>query len=321
MRSATFILVPVMVGAALAGACGSKDSAVADDQTGDGGLEAAAATPPVPVPSGVGLGVAGTGAATGLPCDVQAIIENRCIVCHDGATIPPLRNYADLLSPAVKDPTKTRAAVAVELLQAGAMPPKPAAPPAADEIASFADWVKAGAPKSDAACTDPPQAADPTGDAGVVLGDGGTATCTSGKHWTQANEGSPLMHPGAACNACHSVSGGPNLRVAGTVFPSLHDENDCNGVAPPPQLTVVVTDSKGRTFNALVNAAGNFSIEGGGDSEDQGNGGPPPRPPYKARVTDGTKIRVMKGTVSSGDCNSCHTPQGLNGAPGRILAP
>ena len=31
---------------------------------------------------------AGTGAATGLPCDVQQLFENRCIGCHLGASPP-----------------------------------------------------------------------------------------------------------------------------------------------------------------------------------------------------------------------------------------
>jgi predicted CXXCH cytochrome family protein len=29
----------------------------------------------------------------------------------------------------------------------------------------------------------------------------------------------------------------------------------------------------------------------------------------------------MVGKVTSGDCNSCHTTAGANGAPGRILVP
>ena len=40
-----------------------------------------------------------------------------------------------------------------------------------------------------------------------------------------------------------------------------------------------------------------------------------------AVVTDGVKTRQMQGTVTSGDCNSCHTVNGTNGAPGRIMAP
>jgi hypothetical protein len=269
-------------------------------------------------------GAAGTGLATGLPCDVQAVIENRCIACHDGTGAPPkLLDYATLVAPSTKDPSKSRAAVAVELMRGAAMPPRPAVPPADDEIASFEDWVNNGTYRETTACTTPPPrtpspAAVP--DAGTATGGGGDAgtptapgVCTSGQRWTQANQGSPLMHPGNACNACHQVSGGPNLRVAGTVYATSHEANDCNGVAPPPQLSVIVTDSRGSTFTLAVNAAGNFLL--------QQQGGQPPRAPFKARITDGTKERAMQGTVTSGDCNSCHTTTGANGAPGRIMAP
>src|SRR5512143_2439287 len=46
--------------------------------------------------TGVG---AGTGANTGLPCDVQQLLENRCIGCHLGPSPKPLLTYSDLLAP------------------------------------------------------------------------------------------------------------------------------------------------------------------------------------------------------------------------------
>jgi hypothetical protein len=194
------------------------------------------------------------------------------------------------------------------------MSPKPAAPPEADEIKAFEDWIAAGTPREPKACTDAPPDGG-AGDAGPYFdasdgGDGGPP-CTSGAFWTGGNTGSPLMRPGAACNACHQVSGGPNLRIGGTVYPTLNDVNDCNGKGPPPQLTVQITGNDGRVFRLPVNSVGNFSVENG----------PRPRPPFRAQVSDGTKTRVMNGTVTSGDCNSCHTAAGRNGAPGRILAP
>jgi hypothetical protein len=288
----TRLLLLVIAAASAPMACSSKDAA------------------PSPVPDAGGLsGAAGTGQGTGLPCDVQAVIENRCIVCHDGSGIQPrLLNYDDLLATATKDPTKSRAVVAVELMKGLAMPPRPAARPEADEIAAFEDWIKAGTPRNPIACTDPPP---PASDGAVA--DGGGGICTSGKTWTLGDQASPLMHPGAACNACHQVSGGPNLRFAGTVYPTFRENNDCNGVAPPPTLTVTVTDSRNREFPMTVNEAGNFFLQSGG--------GNPPRPPFRARVSDGTKTRAMSGSVTSGDCNSCHTTLGANGAPGRILAP
>jgi hypothetical protein len=93
------------------------------------------------------------------------------------------------------------------------------------------------------------------------------------------------------------------------VFRGPHEPDDCNGAAPPPQLNVVVQDSLGRVVQLPVNGAGNFLAL---DHI---------RPPLRAGVTDGVNTRMMNGTVNSGDCNGCHTVNGANGAPGRILAP
>jgi mono/diheme cytochrome c family protein len=261
-------------------------------------------------------GPAGSGLATGLPCDVQAVIENRCIACHDGkmAGVPKMLDYADLLAPAKADPTKSIAQLSLERMKSATspMPPPPAVPPDADEIAVFEEWVKGGTLKGPV-CTEPPPADGGKADAGPLPDAGPDAMpgCASGIKWADGNNGSPLMHPGAACNACHQQLGGPNLKVAGTAYKQLNDVNDCYGAAPPPTVTVTITDDKGRKVNAVVNAAGNFSIQGG----------PPLRAPLSASLSDGTKTRAMVGKVTSGDCNSCHTPDGLNGAPGRILVP
>ena len=59
-------------------------------------------------------GPAGTGTNTGLPCDVQAVLENRCIGCHDGTQQLSLLSYANLTAPSKTDPTKSLALVAVE---------------------------------------------------------------------------------------------------------------------------------------------------------------------------------------------------------------
>jgi cytochrome c5 len=280
-------------------------------------------------------GPAGTGLVTGLPCDVQAVVENRCKSCHDGATAgtPRLLDYADFEQPSKGDPTKTMAELSLLRMQKGEMPPAPAEPPNDQEIQIFQDWVTGGTQKG-GLCTDPPPAG----------GDGGKAvdasldaapTCASGVLWTMGNTGSPAMHPGDACNACHSASKGPNLTFAGTVYGGgLHDIDDCNGTGAPAPLTVVITDRNGQTATLVVNDAGNFSLEapmrdggardGGGRGNGGGNGGGGPqgfRAPFHAKVVAGATQRAMKGSVTSGDCNACHTSAGINGAPGRILTP
>jgi cytochrome c5 len=307
------------IAAAVACSSGAKEQLSEDGTDGgadDGGNSVILGPDNKPVPSGP----AGSGLATGLPCDVQAVIENRCIACHDGKTAgaPKMLDYADLLQPSKADPKKSLAQVSVERMKSttSPMPPAPAVPPDADEIQVFADWVAAGTPKNPKSCTEAP----PTGDAGADAGplpdagvDAGSG-CTSGVMWKNGNQKSPLMHPGVACNACHSVMGGPNLSIAGTVYKALHDVNDCNGAAPPPTVIVTITDSKGKVVNATVNAAGNFDIP-------RQNGPQRLTAPYSAKVSDGVKTRVMVGKVTSGDCNSCHSMAGANGAPGRVLVP
>lgn len=43
--------------------------------------------------------------------------------------------------------------------------------------------------------------------------------------------------------------------------------------------------------------------------------------PYRARVRAGGKVNAMAGAQSDGDCNSCHTAAGAEGAPGRVMFP
>lgn len=258
------------------------------------------------VDPGSAPGAAGTGANTGLPCDVQAILEDRCITCHSGTYPPPLLTYENLTAPAPSDPKKSLAAAALERMKSvtAPMPPPPAVGPDATEITTFEAWVNAGTPRA-AACTSLPDGGAP---AAPTANPYATPTvCTSGKTST-ADEGTS-MKPGMACNACHQREGGPNLRVAGTVYKTAHEPDNCVGAAPPPQLTVIITDARGRKISLPVNSAGNFSTRSKLSA------------PYRAEITDGTKTRAMAGSVTTGDCNSCHTEQGANGAPGRVMAP
>jgi hypothetical protein len=41
-----------------------------------------------------------------------------------------------------------------------------------------------------------------------------------------------------------------------------------------------------------------------------------------AKVVNGSGVeRVMSATLTTGDCNSCHTQSGADSAPGRITIP
>ena len=47
--------------------------------------------------------------------------------------------------------------------------------------------------------------------------------------WTGGNRGSADMNPGRACITCHSTMNGPSLTIAGTVYPTAHEPDLCNG--------------------------------------------------------------------------------------------
>lgn len=147
---------------------------------------------------------------------------------------------------------------------------------------------------------------------------GGEVVCSRDEFWTKGNLESPNMHPGKACVTCHSSlepEVAAEFPIAGTVYPTGHEPDDCLGLddaAEPAYVEITMADA--RVVKLAVNSSGNFvynAIEGGG----------PVMFPITARVIQGDKERKMFSPQSSGDCNSCHTEAGVNGAPGRIAAP
>ncbi len=257
-------------------------------------------------------GGAGTGTTTGLPCDVQKVLEDGCIGCHGGSTSPRLLTYADLTAPSTQYAGQTVAQRSLARMQAGTMPPKPAVPPNPAEVTTFSNWVQAGAPKG-GTCTSQP-------DGG---GGGNTNTppvCTSGKNGSTSSDVGVLMDPGRACLVCHQQRGGPRFSMAGTVYPTAHEPDMCIGIAG---LQVVATDTAGATLTMTVNSAGNFCADPGDPKKCQTTGTLNLVPPFSVKVVNPTTgaTRPMGGTITSGDCNVCHSQNGANGAPGRIFQP
>ena len=247
-----------------------------------------------------------TASIGGLPCDVNAVLADHCQACHGttlaGGAPMHLTSYEDLVADRNGVATARRCLDRMRNTTAQ-MPPPPASSVTAAEIATFQAWVTAGMPRGD--CTAP--------------GNGpfdGPPVCTSGKTWTGGNSESPLMHPGVACIACHARSGdgvspsdhggAPIFRVAGTVYPTGHEPNDCNGATG---VAVEVTDATGAMTTLPVNAAGNFFSSAALPA------------PIHVAVVAGGKRRAMSGSPPTGDCNSCHTQAGANLAPGRIVQP
>jgi hypothetical protein len=97
---------------------------------------------------------------------------------------------------------------------------------------------------------------------------------------------------------------------AGTLYATGHEPNDCNGVdGLANDVVVIITDALGREIALYPNTAGNFytSIT--------------IATPFHARVVATGKVRSMAAAQTDGSCNSCHTQNGANGAPGRITLP
>ena len=70
-----------------------------------------------------------------------------------------------------------------------------------------------------------------------------------------------------------------------------------------------ITDANGMTTTLPVNNVGNFYMRG------------QIARPFKAKVVVNGKERAMVLPQMVGQCNSCHTTDGTNLAPGRIMLP
>ena len=221
----------------------------------------------------------------------------------------PLITYADLTGPALTDPTQTVAQMCVSRMQNTSRPMPPTGLTAASmtAAASLQSWIAAGYPVgtcgtaggSDAGVSAPNPYSTPV-------------TCTSGTTYS-GGEGSSAMDPGQACISCHSANGGPSFVIGGTVYPTAHEPNNCNGAnGSSDGATVVITDSTGKVFTLNVNSSGNFY---------ESTRSATIAMPFQAKVVQGGNERVMATPQSTGDCNSCHTETGASNAPGRIMLP
>jgi hypothetical protein len=201
---------------------------------------------------------------------------------------------------------------------AAPMPLAPRMRVSAADIAVLQAWVDAGA--SSATCADAAPLNPPTAGAAAIDDPAfaPTEVCTSNEHWEDGDDGSRRMHPGLACVTCHNSNDNedaPSFAIGGTVFPTAHEPDDCFGVdgERDTETFVVITDANGQELRLEVNDAGNFH------SNEDGNEGI--AFPIRAKVVRGARERMMSGAQMTGDCNACHTQDGWNGAPGRIVAP
>ena len=140
------------------------------------------------------------------------------------------------------------------------------------------------------------------------------SVCVSEEMWTYSDKDSPLMNPGRSCVQCHAETNdedhAPFFAFAGTVMVDAHEGDDCRGA---PGMIVVLTGADGKEWTIPANSAGNFWLDP--DEDDVAM-------PYTARIVDkhGNE-RVKQNPVDDGDCASCHTQDGANGAEGRLIPP
>jgi hypothetical protein len=127
--------------------------------------------------------------------------------------------------------------------------------------------------------------------------------------WTAGDSGSPEMHPGANCITCHSKGEGPAYLVAGTVYQAFHEPDNCYGVEG---VVVQITDANGQVIKLTTNKAGNYTVRTKDGAIAM---------PFHAKVIFQGKERMMMGAKGNGNCANCHTMNGANGAPGRVIIP
>ena len=260
---------------------------------------------------GVALDDSGSPVATGVPCDVETMLATYCSSCHGVTPSAPSRlvTYGDLTSPSYSNSANTEAEEALARMKDTKSPMPPSGPkPTTAEVAAFEAWVTGGAQQGASCGGDV--------DAGPVSPvDAGPnpyntpLKCTSNATWFLFN--GATMRPGDTCINCHTAQKkctktACKFTIAGTVYPTAHEPTNCNGLAGS---TVVVTDANNTTVSLVANSVGTFTSTAALVA------------PFSVKVTSGGKTRVMVAKAPNGDCNSCHTANGTQSAPGRIMAP
>lgn len=246
--------------------------------------------------------------SVGLPCDVATLFVQHCSSCHgapaSGGAKTTLTARESLLS---DFEGQTLAAAALERMHDTASPMPPEGLLSKEDLATLSAWIDQGMPEGTCA-----------GLEGAEV----EMKCSSKTYWKRG--GNSSMTPGRACLSCHSRGqsmmdddddddedelddSAPVYTAAGTIYPTLHEPDDCNGIKGSG-VTVVITGADGVKQTLEVNGVGNFHTK------------KKIALPYTASVVRGTKSRTMKTPQEDGDCNRCHSAKGLD-APGRILGP
>jgi cytochrome c551/c552 len=165
-------------------------------------------------------GAVGSTQTANLPCDVAAIVNERCITCHTsptrfGAPMPLLtaadfRAAAEMSTQSVADRVLTRIADNVK-----PMPPPPNPRLSAAEISTFTSWINAGAP-------------DGTCSSSGVGGTGGAAGSGAGP---AAGSGGSTELPDDV--TCYNITARNSAAGDKYSVPTTPDLYECFNYAPP----------------------------------------------------------------------------------------
>lgn len=306
----TLLAASALVAAAVAAGC-YTGSAVDVNRSPDSPTTTTDGTTPI---GKAGSNVHGL---THLPCDVEKLLSDQCWECH--GTVPGFNASTTLVT--YDDITKTsmiggkEADLMVLRMQSTGDPMPPDTPATSDQIAVLTNWIAAGYPQGH--CGETADSDGGTAEGGTTTG--GTTTggdddddasqapsvCTSGKTIPTTTHGS-TMRPGEACINCHGPSADTTFTLAGTIYPTPNEPDDCVGATT---ANVVVIDANGTSHTYNPSSSGNFY------TEDDVPG------PFTVMVVNGATTKQMKTPISNGDCNSCHTANPQPGQPGRIVSP
>jgi hypothetical protein len=144
-----------------------------------------------------------------------------------------------------------------------------------------------------------------------------SGACQSGVRWS-GNDPSALHFPGRPCmgSGCHSDKSKTPMTIGGTIYPLKgdHDDDNCNGLnSSMVGAAVAILDGPmGAELPSFggrlqVNTAGNFY---------SAKALPPS---FHVKVISGGRDAFQLSAVTDGNCNSCHTKDGVAGAKGRIV--
>ena len=269
--------------------------------------------------------------AIGMPCDVQALLQTRCVGCHSNPPINgapmPLVTRTDLMAPSLADPSQTFAQRALARIQlsVGEMPPAPAARATAAEVQALSSWIASGyaaASCSNGGTGGATGAGGATGTGGSS-GIGGAGGATSGG--LPCNVQAVYQTHCTSCHAAMPANGAPMPLVtrANLTAPSFVDatmtfaqrtvvrmQSASSPMPPPPGATVSTAEIQ--TVQSWISAGYPAGTCGGADGG--ADAGPPDPLGATPRCTSGTTwtggnegSAVMNPGLA---CISCHAGTG-----------